>query len=48
MASNEKVYAYRKFFFAVGASTTVNPMGESIQALDSVPGVALAAGHDNG
>jgi hypothetical protein len=44
----EQVYAYRKFLFPMGASTTVNPMGESVQRLDSVPDVVLAAGHDNG
>jgi hypothetical protein len=44
----EQVYAYRKFLFPIGASTTVKPMGESVQSPDSGPDMILADGHDNG
>jgi hypothetical protein len=42
------LYAYRKFLFPAGASTTVNPIGESVQDPECVAVGALDAGHDNG
>jgi hypothetical protein len=44
----EPVNTYRKFFFPTGASTTVNPIGESEQKPFSDAIGARKAGHDNG